>query len=183
MPLILSAAIETARLTVRPVAESDLVALMDVNGDEEVTRYLPYRAWNLLEDAHAWLERMRGYEAAGAALQLVVVDKAAGRAVGTALLFRLDEANGQAELGFVLARSHWRTGFMNEALTALLDSAFGEMGIRRLEAIADSRNVASCRLLRRLGFTREGVLRERWLEDGKPLDAEVYGLLAREWRR
>ncbi len=183
MPLILPAAIETPRLTVRAVAEADLVALMDVNGDDEVTRFLPYRSWLTLDDAHAWLERMRAFGATGASLQLVVVDKADGRAVGTALLFRFDEANGQAELGFVLGRSHWSTGFMTEALTALLDAAFGEMGLRRLEAIADSRNIASCRLLRRLGFTREGVLRERWLEEGKPRNAEVYGLLAREWGR
>jgi RimJ/RimL family protein N-acetyltransferase len=183
MPLELANPLETSRLAVRAVEEADLPALMDVNGDEEVTRYLPYRAWRSLDDARAWFERMRGFGATGASLQLVVVDKSRAQAVGTALVFRYDAANLQAELGFVLARAYWRTGFMTEALAILLDKVFGDMGVRRLEAVADSRNTASCRLLRRLGFTREGVLRECWLEDGKPLDAEIYGLLAREWRR
>ena len=182
MTLIVPRPLETARLVVRPVAESDLPALMDVNGDEEVTRFLPYKTWRSLDDARAWLERMRGFEATGVSTQLVVVDKASRRAIGTALVFRFEPDNLQAELGFVLGRSHWRTGVMTEALTALIGAAFGEMKLRRLEAVAESRNAASCGLLRRLGFTREGVLRERWLEDGKPLDAEMYGLLAREWR-
>ena len=183
MPLALPNALTTSRLTVRAIAESDLAALMAVNGDEEVTRYLPYRAWRSMDDARAWFERMRGFAATAGSLQLVVVDNADGRAVGTALLFRFEPGDLQAELGFVLGRSHWRTGFMTEALTALLDAAFGDMGLRRLEAVVDARNVASRRLLRRLGFTHEGLLRERWLEDGNALDAEIYGLLAREWRR
>lgn len=183
MALKLPNALATPRLTVRGIVESDLAALMAVNGDEEVTRYLPYRAWASMEDARAWFERMRGLESTAGSLQLVVVDNSDGLAVGTALLFRFDAGDLQAELGFVLGRSHWHTGFMTEALTALIDAAFADMGLRRLEAVVDSRNVASRRLLRRLGFTQEGLLRERWLEDGNALDAEIYGLLAREWRR
>ena len=181
MPLQPPPPIDTPRLQVRLLAESDLPALMDVNGDAQVTRFLPYATWLTLDDAHAWFARMRTFQETGLALQFVVADKQSGDAIGTCLVFRFEEASAQAELGFVLARSYWGSGYMREALTALVDAAFATMGVRRLEAVADSRNAASTGLLRRLGFVREGVLRERWLEDGVPCDAEVYGLLRRDW--
>lgn len=70
---------------------------------------------------------------------------------------------------------------MREALTALIDHAIGTLRLHRLEADVDPRNERSVRLLDRLGFVREGLLRERWLEAGEVQDAVFYGLLAREW--
>jgi RimJ/RimL family protein N-acetyltransferase len=70
---------------------------------------------------------------------------------------------------------------MGEALTALLDSAFGSMGLRRIEAEVNTRNRPSAALLLRLGFTKEGVLRERWISKGRAADVEMYGLLRHEW--
>jgi [ribosomal protein S5]-alanine N-acetyltransferase len=57
------------------------------------------------------------------------------------------------------------------------------LDLRRLEATVEAPNTASTGLLQRLGFTREGVLRERWISHGEPVDAEVYGLLRHEWPR
>ena len=70
---------------------------------------------------------------------------------------------------------------MGEALAALLDHAFGEMGLHRVEADTDVANHRSLALLERLGFRREGVLRERWLVEGSHSDSHFLGLLDREW--
>lgn len=69
---------------------------------------------------------------------------------------------------------------MNEALGALIGCAFGSMGLRRLEAEVDPRNRSSARLLQGLGFTKEGLLRERWVTKGEARDVEIYGLLRNE---
>jgi len=182
LPLLIAPApIETERLAVRLVLESDLPALMEVNSDEAVTALLPYATWRSAADAEAWLARMRDIEATGLAFQFVVVLKSAERAIGTCLLFRFDEGSARAELGYALGRAYWGQGFMREALTALLDSAFGTMGLRRLEDEVDTANAPSARLLQRLGFTNEGLLRQRWMTNGKAKDVEVYGLLRNEW--
>lgn len=183
MPLIAPRRIETARLIVRPVLAADLPALLGVNADEEVTALLPYARWESMADATAWLDRMEGIQAGGGAVQFVIVDKAAGRAIGTCLLFRFEEASARAELGYVLGRRHWGRGLMHEALTGLLDHAFRGMGLRRIETEIDVRNVSSARVVRRLGFTREGLLRERWVTKGEARDVEVHGLLRDEWTR
>ena len=181
MPFAPPEPIEAARVRVRLLAASDLPALYEVNADEAVTRLLPYATWTSPADADAWFERMAGIQATGLALQLVVADKASDRAIGTALLFRLEEGSARAELGYVLGRAHWGRGLMHEALGALLDRAFGAMALRRLEAEVDVRNAASARVLQRLGFTREGLLRQRWVSKGEAKDVEIFGLLRDEW--
>jgi [ribosomal protein S5]-alanine N-acetyltransferase len=181
VPLVAPGPIETARLHVRAVAEADLPALLAVNGDVEVTRFLPYPAWATLADGEAWLKRMNGIQAGGTALQFVIVDMQAGHAIGTCLLFGHDEGSARAELGYVLARACWGRGLMHEALTALLGCAFTRMGLRRLEAEVNPHNAASGRALQRLGFTREGLLRQRWVDKGEAHDVEAYGLLRHEW--
>jgi len=181
MPLERPLPIETGRLRVRLVEPADLPALFEVNRDAEVTRFLPYATWESQSDGHAWLKRMMDLQATGTALQFVVALKETDKAIGTCLIFRHDEASARAELGFVLGRGHWSGGYMTEALTALIDRAFDGMGIRRLEAEANPRNTASGRLLRRLGFVREGLLRQRWVSKGAAYDVEAYGLLREDW--
>ena len=97
--------------------------------------------------------------------------------------FNLDLAQGRAEIGYAQALAYWGKGYINEALQALLSYAFEEMKLRRLEADVDPRNVASIKTLERLGFEREGYLRERWHVGGEIQDALFYGLLKRQWVR
>ncbi len=173
-------ALATPRLNLRPVAEADLPALLAVNGDEAVTRFLPYATWTGLDDGRAWLQRMQALESAGSARQLVLALNDTGTVVGTLLLFRFDPGAQRAEVGFVLGRAHQGRGLMSEALRAVCAQALGGSGLRRLEAEVDPANRASNALLLRLGFTREGTLRQRWQAKGRLHDTHVYGLLAGE---
>lgn len=181
MPLKLANNLESPRLLIRLVTEADLPALLDVNGDDAVTQYLPYASWSGIEDARAWFARMNALQAAGGALQFAIIEKRADRAIGTCLLFRHEESSERAELGYVLGREHWGQGYMREALRRLIDCAFGELLLRRLEAEVDPRNARSTRVLAQLGFVQEGLLRERWLTRGVPCSVSTYGLLQREW--
>lgn len=175
-------AIHAARVTVRPVSYADLADLMAVNGDDAVTRFLPYASWRSAEEAGAWLSRMDGLVEAGTASQLVIEHRASRKAIGTVLLFKYDEASARVELGYVLGRSWWRQGIASEALRATCEHAFRAMGIRRIEAEVNPANTASSALLLRLGFVHEGVLRQRWTGRQGTYDSNYYGCLADEWR-
>lgn len=183
MPLPAIVRIESPRLTLRPVQASDLADLLEVNGDPQVTRFLPYPAWQSLEDGSAWLARMEALGASGTGRQLVLVAKTESKVVGTFLLFRFDEASSRLELGYALARNHWGRGLMKEAVDAACSHAFGEMSIRRIEAEVNPANSASCRLLLNAGFALEGNLRQRWVVEGVAYDTCIYGCLAEGWRR
>ncbi len=185
MPLIEPPPIVTPRLLLRLATPADLQALMAVNGDDAVTEFLPYDSWRGLDDAQAWLQRTETQRATGTTLQFVVVHHAGTDpplVIGTCLLFRFDEGSARCELGYVLGRAFWGQGLMREALVALIDTAFGSLGLRRLEAEVAPANAASAGLLQRLGFVREGLARQRWVSKGAARDVISFGLLRDEWR-
>jgi RimJ/RimL family protein N-acetyltransferase len=167
---------------VRPIRREDLADLLEINGDDEVTAFLPYATWRNAEDGAAWFERMAGFDAAGSARQLVIERSSDGKIVGTALVFKHDAGSARAELGYVIGRAHWRQGYAREALAALCAHAFERMAIRRIEAEVDPDNVPSNALLRALGFTLEGRLRERWTAKARTYDTNLYGMLASDHR-
>ncbi|MEP7207415.1 MAG: GNAT family N-acetyltransferase [Casimicrobiaceae bacterium] len=175
--------VHSRRLLIRPVAEDDLEDLQAINGDPEVTRFLPYATWVSRDDASAWLKRMAALTASGTGRQLVVVTRDTGKVVGTLLLFRYEEGSARVELGYVLGRRYWRQGFMSEAITAICEHAFGSMAMRRIEAEVNTANTASDRLLRKVGFMLEGTRRQRWVAKGVAYDTNLYGCLAEDRAR
>ncbi len=183
MPLKPPTVIESNRLLIRLVEAADLPDLLAINGDDEVTRYLPYATWKLLADGQAWFKRIEALHATGNGLQFVVLEKSSGNVIATCLLFRYDEQSARAELGYVLGRSHWGRGFMHEALCAFITYAFDTYALRRIEAEVNPENAPSNRLIQTLGFTEEGLLRQRWFSKGSAHDTNIYGLLRDEWQR
>src|SRR5512133_1787481 len=173
--------IETPRLALRLVRDGALPALLEVNSDDEATRYLPYASWRSMDDALAWLDRSAARHASREAAQFVIVRRDTQRVIGSCLLFHFDEPSARAEVGYVLGREHWRCGYMLEAMRAFVAFAFEEVGLRRLEAEINPRNTASAGLLERLGFVQEGLLRERWQTKGELSDSALYGLLRGDW--
>jgi ribosomal-protein-alanine N-acetyltransferase len=182
MPFTPITTVSSSRLTLRPVAEPDLHDLLEINGDPEVTRFLPYATWQSLDDGVAWLRRMEALALSGTAQQLVLVRDADAKVVGTFLLFKFEEASARLELGYALGRQHWQQGLMREALESICAHAFSAMSVRRLEAEVNPANTASNQLLRKVGFTLEGTFRKRWVAKGLTYDTNFYGLLAEEWR-
>lgn len=173
--------IQGTRTRLRPIQADDLPALLHVNGDPQVTAFLPYATWTGQADARAWLARMHTLEAAGATRVWAIT--LADDVIGTAMLMRYDSGSRRAELGYVLGRDWWRQGLMHDALAALLAAAFGPLGLRRIEAEVDPINTASMTLLRRLGFSHEGRLRQRWTAKGRSYDTAVFGLLAADFAK
>lgn len=174
--------LSSGRLALRLLREDDATDLLAVFGDPEVMRYWSGEPWSDLGQAHRLLERDRASHADGSALRLGIERLGERRIIGTVALFNLSMANRRGEIGYALARRDWGQGLMHEALSLFVDWIFGTLGLHRLEADIDPANRASERSLRRLGFQREGLLRERWIVDGKVADTAFFGLLAREWR-
>lgn len=173
--------ITTTRLTLRVVSHDDLPDLLEINGDDNVTRFLPYTTWQSISDGITWLKRMQVLAESGTGQQLVVVHNDNRKVIGTVLLFRYDESSARIEVGYVIGRAYWRQGYAHEALAAVCAHAFNSMGIRRIEAEADPLNIASNAVLISLGFTKEGLLRKRWITKGKQIDTNIYGCLVDEW--
>ena len=121
--------------------------------------------------------------ASSAFAQQCFIVKEKDKIIGTSTLFHLDIRNRHAEIGYILNRKFWKKGFVNEALNSLLKFAFDELYLHRLEADVDPENTASIRVVEKLGFQKEGYLRERWHVNGKICDSLFYGLLRSDWEK
>ena len=95
--------------------------------------------------------------------------------------YLFDEGFHRAETGYELNRAFWRQGIMTETMSAIITSAFTELGLHRIEAVTDDINERSKGLLRKLGFTHEGTLRLRFYFRGRFWDEHYFGLLKDEW--
>lgn len=174
--------VDTPRLTLRPPRSADAAAILELHADPEAMRYWNTPPWTTLGQARAWLERAARAAAADEALTLLLEDRAGAEILGTCSLFNWLPGCRRAEIGYMLARPAWGRGLMREALEGLLDWSFAALDLNRVEADVDPRNGASAGLLKRLGFQREGLLRQRWIVAGEISDTAFYGLLRSQWR-
>jgi RimJ/RimL family protein N-acetyltransferase len=171
------------RLSLRWMTTADVDALYDIFSHPQVMRYWSTPPLETREQAHTLLEEIQAGFRHQLLLKWGIALRSSNQVIGTATLFNLDWSNRRAEIGYALRRSHWGNGYMQEALTALLNHAFNVWSFRRIEADVDPRNEPSIKTLERLGFQREGFLRERWEVAGEIQDAFYYGLLRREWEQ
>jgi RimJ/RimL family protein N-acetyltransferase len=174
--------LRTERLVLRETADHDVDAVFELESDPVAMRYWSKPPMRDRSEAVAAVERAKGFFPAGVGLRWTIARPQDDHMLGHVSVFAFSPQSGRAEIGYGLARAHWGRGFMHEALTAAVDHAFGPLGLRRLEADIDPRNDASVRAVERLGFVREGLLRERWVVADEISDTVFMGLLAREWQ-
>lgn len=170
------------RVTLRPLALQDASAIFSIFSDPGVMRYWSRPAMTDLAQAHDMLRDIRRGYRNGQFLQLGIERNDDRLLVGTCTLFHIFASCRRAEVGFALGSAHWGRGLMGDALRTLFVFAFGELALNRIEADIDPRNGASARTLERLGFVKEGHLRERWIVGGEVSDTDLYGLLRSGWR-
>lgn len=170
------------RVCLRGLTAGDAHDIFAVFSDPQVTRYWSSPPQRDLADAARLIERVHAGHRDRSTFQWGIARRTDDRVIGTCTLARIDRSNRRAEVGFALASAHWRQGLMSEALRRLLAFAFDELHLHRVEADVDPRNDASIHVLERLGFQREGLLRERWLVNGEIADTLLLGLLAADWR-
>ncbi len=178
--------LRTERLELRYLRDADAGGLLRYYGREDTTRYLLDGPWDAAR-ARDEVGRRRGrlhITAAGFAVCLVVVERDAdggGAVVGDITLWAVDDSLSLGEVSWVFDPDAGGRGLATEAARAVLDLAFGHYGMHRVRVRMDARNAASARLCERLGFRREGLLRQDWLIKDEWTDTLVYGMLAPEW--
>jgi RimJ/RimL family protein N-acetyltransferase len=174
--------IESERLRIRRFKDSDLSPFMTYRNDPEVARYQSWDSCNERE-ARAFIREMQSAQPGvpGDWFQFAIESKETQDLIGDCAL-RVDEHEPyRAEIGFTLAREYQGRGFAWEAVSRLLDYAFGPLGLHRVVAIADCRNVPSVALLERVGMRREGRFLENVWFKGGWADEYLYAVLKDEW--
>lgn len=166
----------------REMHEGDLPALAAYRSDPAVARFQGWTAPYTVDQARKLLAEVRAttFGKPGGFYQIAIAEPQSDALLGDCAVQVLQDGM-QAEIGFTLAPASSGRGIMQEALSAVLDHLFGELGLHRAIAITDARNDRAQRLLGRLGFRREGHFLQNVFFKGEWGDEMLFALLASEW--
>lgn len=175
--------IRTERLILRSPTLADAEAICAFCDDPDIswsivgvpTPYSPELAARWVREYGEGLDREEKYA-------FLICRAADGVVMGDTVLKR-DQRDNRAELGYILGKNYRGQGYAYEAARAMVDFAFESLELHRLWATTFARNERSSKLLRKLGFRREGVLREHCLKWGRYEDDVLWGLLRRDWKK
>lgn len=171
-------ALRTPRLTLRAFTDADADPLYALHSNAHVLRYWDAPPWKERERATRFIAACRQMEEEGTGARFAI--EHAATFVGWCGLKRVPEYRS-AILVYCFNEAAWGKGFATEAVESVLRWAFATLDLNRVQSEADTRNAASARVLEKLGFLREGTLRENCIVDGDVSDSWVYGLLRRDW--
>jgi RimJ/RimL family protein N-acetyltransferase len=170
------------RVSLRPVERSDLPAFTQWYSQYDLLRTLFPGAMRLVnEDAELdWYERMQRDPHLWC---FAIAEKGGEEAIGTCSLMQVDGKNRKAILGISIANPEAQgKGYGHEAMTLLLEFGFLELNLNRIQLHVFEYNERAVRLYERLGFQREGVLRQSFYREGRYWDEYIMALLRSEFK-
>ncbi len=189
--------LETARLVLRPFRTADADAVQRLAGDRAVAAMTlniphPYEdgmAEKWISNHRDWFERQEQAvfavtlrecsmrEPCGAGVPPALAGETPAPQVIGCVSLRIKREDQRAELGYWIGRAHWGQGYCTEAVRAVLEFGFGQLGLNRIFACHFARNPASGRVMQKAGMSREGCLRRHAKKWDAFEDVEIYAAL------
>ena len=172
--------LETERLRLREIVPEDAEALFTVFSDPLVVAGHGRPPYETMSQAYELIEWYAQAFKEKRAVRWAITRQGEDRLLGTCGFHYIVAYHHRAEIGYELASTEWRQGIMSEAVRAVVRFGLAEMELHRIEANVDPANPASANLLRKVGFTEEAILRERFFDNGRFVDDWFFSILATE---
>jgi ribosomal-protein-alanine N-acetyltransferase len=173
--------LETERLILRPLIRADTDFVFRHFSNPAVGQYLmdepPIREYSQAEEIVQFYLDPSGKTHN----RWIVMRKSDHKAMGTCGYHKWDRRYFRAEIGYDLSPDFWKQGYMAEALGEAISHGFEQLRLNRIEALVYVENERSMRLLQKLGFKKEGLLRDYFYLDGNFYDHYIYGLLKKDY--
>ena len=171
--------IHTERLVLRRFRMEDAQAMFDNwASDEEVTKYLTWPPHETVDTTQMVLsDWVASYEKPDFYLWAIEFE---GQPIGSISVVELNADVEKAHIGYCIGKNWWRRGIMSEALKAVMDHLFDEVGMNRVEACFDTRNPNSGRVMAKCGMKFEGTFRQAGRNNQGICDESFYALLHSE---
>lgn len=167
----------TERLTLRTIVPDDAATLFALYSDPQVTLHLDITTLTQRSEAESLIDLFQRRYLGGDGIRWAISFRNQSELIGTCGFNYLDRENHWGEIGYDLAARFWHQGIMREALQTVLHFGFTVASLNRIEANVTAGNESSAKLLERLGFEKEGVLRQRLYARDIYHDLIYYGLL------
>lgn len=173
--------LETPRLILRKISLEDAQDIFDYAKDPEVSKYVSWEPHKSIEDSIKFIEYMLNkYEKEGYG-DWGIEYKENKKLIGTCGFIWWDRKNYKAEIGYVLSREYWNQGLMTEAVREVIKFGFERMFLNRIQARCKVENIASEKVMQKIGMKFEGILREDVFVKGRFWDMKLYSILRKEF--
>ncbi len=172
--------LKTQRLLLRKIQLNDAEDMFEYACDPEFAKYTIWTAHQSLEHSKRFVNKIIEFYNTHQLTVWGIVDTN-GKFIGTCGFGDLQLIDAKAELGYALSRKYWGKGYMTEAVTAVINFGFSNMPLNRIEARCEPENIASARVLEKIGMKYEGLLRQHIYSKGTYHDLKMYSILKQEW--
>lgn len=169
--------LETERILLRKFKVADAPELFEQRANNEVWRYIDKPQTQNIEEALELIKKILTAFENNEGIAWVIELKENKKNVGNLSFWRIDKANHRAEIGYLLLPEYWGKGITKEAIRKIIQYGFEVMKIHSIEANVNPLNIASIRLLERIGFVREGYFQENYFFNEKFFDTAVFSLV------
>lgn len=173
--------LETERLLLRTLKLDDAQDLFEYASHPDVPRYNTWSVHTSIEDSKRYLHSVISQYQHHQLAAWGIVHKANNKLIGTCSLASWIPAQARAELGYALSKTYWGNGYMPEAVRPVLGFGFRMMQLNRIEARCITANLASARVMEKVGMKFEGILRQHLFVKGSFHDLKIYSILKQEW--
>ena len=177
--------LETERLILRPIGQADALAIFEYASDPDVTKWVAWPRHTTIDDTLDFIRNyaLRGYREGQLGPYGITLKEAGDDSVvGTIGTLWTSREHAEMEFGYVLAKPFWGQGFTTEACKIVLEHAFQTTHVHRIQACCVPDNYGSRRVLEKVGFVHEGLMRDKLYHQEKDvfLDADIFSLLRDE---
>jgi [ribosomal protein S5]-alanine N-acetyltransferase len=172
--------IETNRLILREVTIEDATDMFTYLSDKEVVKHMglePFQTVKEVWDEISWYKSI--YEE-GTGIRWGITLKGSGQVIGSCGFLNMLTKHYRTEVGYELSKEYWGKGIASEALEAVVTYGFRHFQLERIQALIEPANLPSQKLVERLGFRREGLLRHYEFTCGKFDDLYMYSIIKEE---
>lgn len=172
--------LHSERLELRSIEASDKDFILQGLSDERVTKFYAVH-YNTLEEVQEQMQFYKDLISNGTGMWWAFSRKGEEELIGACGFNNLEPEHRKAEVGFWLLPAFWGNGYVPEAASAVIRYGFEKMGLNRIEAVVEGGNEQSEKVLQKLGFVREGMLREREVKNSRFIDLIYYSMLQKEY--
>lgn len=174
--------LETQRLVLRQIDNSDVTSLFEILSDPKVAEFDYFYPVKSIEEAGKFIKRYTEEIEENEEITWGIVLKESNKLIGTCCLGDFEDGSRRTEIGYDIKQSEWGKGYATEAVKSVIEYGFNKMNLNRIEATITPGNDASVKVLSKLNFTQEGIVRERDLIKGKLEDGIIMSILKREYK-
>ena len=173
--------IETERLLLRKITLNDASDMFEYASNPEVSEYTMWSTHVSIEDTKYFLKSLTKMYKKRELVDWGIVHKAEKKFIGTCGFVEWSMTHSRAEIGYALSARYWSEGYMSEAVNAIIEFGFREMLLNRVMGRCEVNNIASARVMEKVGMQLEGILRQQLFVKGKYWDLKIYSILREEF--